>query len=101
MSDAQQFELLRIFLTCNPGCSKSFLMKVLYQSFTKILSYGNISLDKPKVLLMASAGVATINIDGTTKDTALNIPTNQFGKNLAPLKNKIKPSLRNKLSVLK
>ena len=57
------------------------LVKVPYQSLIKILSYGNVSLDKSKVLLMTPTGVAAINIDGTTIHTALNIPTSRFGKN--------------------
>ena len=58
-------EQLHILLTSDASCGKSFLMKVMYQSLTKIFSYRNISLDKPKVLLMAPTGVAAINIDGT------------------------------------
>ena len=94
-------EPLHIFLTGNAGCGKSFLMKVLYQSLNKTLSYGNVSLDKPKVLLIAPTGVAAINIDGTTIHTALNIPVGSFGKNLPPLSDKMKSSLRNKLADLK
>ena len=101
MSDAQPLEPFHIFLTGNAGCGKSFLMKVLHQSLTKILSYGNVSLDKPKVLLMAPTGVAAINIDGTTIHTALNIPINHSGKKLSPLSNKMRSSLRSKLSDLK
>ena len=71
ISYAQPLETLHIFLAGNAGCGKSFLMKVLYQSLTKILSYGIVSLDKPKVLLMAPTAVAAINIDGTTIHTAL------------------------------
>ena len=69
-----------LFLTGNAGCAKSFLMKVFYQSLTKTLSYGNVSVDKPKVLQMAPTGVAPVNIDSTTIHTALNIPTGSFGK---------------------
>ena len=82
MSDAQPLAPLHIFLTGNAGCGKSFLMNVLYQSLTKILSYGNVSLDKPKVLLMTSTGAAAINIDGTTIHIAINRSINQFGKKL-------------------
>ena len=35
------------------------------------MSHGNVSLDKPKVLLIATTGVPAINIDGTTIHTAL------------------------------
>ena len=80
MQDAQPLEPLHIFLTSSAGCGKSFLMKILYQSLTKILSYGNVSLDKPNTLLMAPTGVAAMNIDGATIHTVLNMPINQFGK---------------------
>ena len=83
-------ELIHIFLTGGEGCGKSFLMKLMYQSLTKIFSYGNVLLDKPEVLLMAPTGVAAINIDGTTIHTALNIPVGHFGKNLPSLSDKIR-----------
>ena len=86
MPDAQPLEPLHIFSTGNAACGKSFLMKVLYQPLTKFLSYGNVSLDKPKVLLMAPTGVAAINIDGITIHTTLNIPINQFVKTIINFK---------------
>ena len=97
----QNLEPLYIFLTGNAGCGKSFLMKVLYQSLTKTLSYGSVSVDKPKVLLMAPTGVAAVNIDGTTIHTTLNIPIGSLSKNLPPFGDKMKYSLRNKLLDLK
>ena len=72
-------------------------ISVIDQNF----SYGNVSLDKPKVLLMAPTGVAAINIDGKTIHTALNIPIIQFGKKSSPLSDKMRSSLRSKLSDLK
>ena len=39
----------------------------------KTLSYGKLSVDRPKVLLMAPSGVTAINIEGTTLPSALNI----------------------------
>ena len=81
MPDAQPLERLHIFLTVNAGCGKLFLMKVLYQSLKKILSYENVLLDKPKVLLLTPTSVAAIDINGTTMHTALNIPISQLGKN--------------------
>ena len=65
-ADPLEHEPLHIFLTSNVGCEKSFLMRVIYQSLTKTLSYGNTLVDKPKALLMAPTGVAAINNDGTT-----------------------------------
>ena len=84
--DAQLLEPLHIFLAGSAGCGKWFQVKVPYQSLTKTLSYGNVSLDKSKVLLMTPTGVAAINIDGTTIHTALNIPTSRFEKNFCTSK---------------
>ena len=89
---------MRIFLTGNAGCGKSFLIRVIYQCLTKTLSYGSILVDKPKALLMAPTGVAAINIDGTTIHTAFNIPVGHFGSNLPPLSDKMKSSLRDSLN---
>ena len=94
-------ETLHILLNGDAGCGESFLMKVIHQSLTKIFSYGNVSLDKPKVLPMAPTGVAAINIDGTTEHTALNIPVGHFGKNLSSLSDKMRSTLRNRLADLK
>ena len=87
-------------MTGDADCGKSLLMKVIYQALTKTLSYGNSSVHNPKVLLMAPTGVAAINIDGTTIHTALNIPVGHFGKNLPSLNDKMKSSLRSRLSDL-
>ena len=46
MPDAQTLELLHICLTGNTGCDNSFLMKVFYQSLTKILPCGKFWLYK-------------------------------------------------------
>ena len=59
------------------------------------------SLDKPKFLLMAPIGVATVNIDGTTIHTALNIPAGHFGKNLPSLSDTMRSTLRNRPPDLK
>ena len=50
---------------------------------------------------MAPTDVAPMNIGETTIHTALNIPINQFGKKQPPLSEKMRSSLRNKLSDLK
>ena len=92
---------MRIFLTGNAGCGKSFLIRVIYQYLTKTLSDGSILVVKPKALLMAPASVAAINIDGTTIHTAFNIPVGHLGSKLPPLSDKMKSSLRNRLSELK
>ena len=58
-------------------------------------------MDKPKVLIVATTGVAAVNIDGTTICSALHIPVGYFGRNLPGLIDKMKSSLRNKYSELK
>lgn len=54
---------------------------------------------------MAPTGVAAINTDGATIHiltyNTLNIQLIKFGKKLSPLSDKMKSSLRNKLSNLK
>ena len=99
-SSPVSIDSLHIFITGNAGYGKSFLTKVLSQSLTKTFSYRNSGLEKPKVLLLAPTGVASINIDGTTIHTALQIPVGYFGKNLPSLNDKMRSMLRNKLSEL-
>ena len=76
-------------------------MKFIYQSLTKTLSYGDVVIEKPKVLLMTPTGAADIQVDGTTIHTVLGIPVENFGTKLPPLHVKMKCSLRNHLSDLK
>ena len=92
----KKIKSLHVFLTGNARFGKSFLMKVIYQSLTKTLSYGVAVIEKLKVLLMALTVVAAIQVDGTTIHTALGI-----GTKLSPLYDKMKRSLRNHLSDLK
>lgn len=95
------YDPLYILFPGRAGCGKSFLTKLLYQPLTKALPYINSTLEKPKVLLVAPTGVASINIDGTTIHTALDIPVGHFEKKLPCLNDKMRSSLRNKLSDLK
>ena len=98
---SEKIKPLHVFLTGNAGCGKSFLMKVIYQSLTKTLSYGDVVIEKPKVLVMAPTGDAAIQVDGTTVHTALGIPEGNFEIKLPPLHDKMKCSLRTHLSDLK
>ena len=92
---------LHIFITGGAGTGKSHLIKTIYHSLTKTLSYRAMSLDKPKVLLVAPTGVAAVNIDGTTIHAALGLPVGHFGKKLPRLSDKRRTALRNKLSELR
>ena len=58
-------------------------------------------MDKPKVLLLASTGVAAVSIDGTTIHSTLHKPVRYFERNLPGLIDKMKSSLRYKYSELK
>ena len=53
------------------------------------------------MLLLTPAGVAAINIGGTTIHTGLNIPVWCFEKHLPPLSDKMRSMLRNRLSEVK
>ena len=59
------------------------------------------TLDKPKVLLVAPTGVAAVNIDGTNIHTSSVIPIGRYGKNLPRLNDKKRSALRNKLCELR
>ena len=54
------------------GCNNSVLP--LFQLFIKLLMYKGGHPEKPRILLLAPTGLATINIDGTKIHTALGIP---------------------------
>ena len=51
--------------------------------------------EKPRILLLAPAGVASINVNGTTIHPDLGI---NVGCNLYPLSDRQRAALRNKLS---
>lgn len=67
-------ELLHIYLSGDGRCGKSFFIRIMPQSLTKILSYMSTLLDKSKELLMAPSRVTAINIDDTMLYTALILP---------------------------
>ena len=81
---------LHIFINGKGGCGKSHLLKTLFISLTKTLSYHTEESSKQKVLLLAQTGVAAININGTTIHSALKIPVGRFGKNVPQLIDKLR-----------
>ena len=62
-----------IFLTDGAGVGKSHLIKTIFMSISKLLSFKGGDPEKPRILILAPTGVAAINIDGTTIHTALRI----------------------------
>ena len=87
-----------IFLTGGGGVGKSHLIETVYMSIKKVLTYKGNDLEKPRILLLAPTGVATVNIDRITIHTALQI---NVGGKLYPLNDRQRGSLRNKLSEVK
>ena len=53
-----------IFLTGGAGVDKSHLIKTIFMSISKLLSFKGGDPEKPRILILAPTGVATINIDG-------------------------------------
>ena len=96
-----RIEPLHIFITGGAGTGKSHLIRTIYHSLTKTLSYRATTLDKPKVLLVAPTGVAAVNIDGTTIHSALGLPVGHLKKHLPRLNDKRRTALRNKLCELR
>ena len=75
------------------GCGKSHLIKTVFHAVNKVFLYRSGDPAKPRVLLLAPTGVASININGDTVNSGLHIP--HRGK-LLPLNDANKAELRNK-----
>ena len=84
-----------LFLTGGGGCGKSHLIKTVFQAVSKMFLYHGANPEKPRVLLLAPTGVASININGTTLHSAFGLPCEGP---FYPLHNKTLDSLRNKFS---
>ena len=96
----QNVPSIHLFLTGGGGSGKSHLIKTIYHTATKTFRHGPTNTEKPTVLLMAPTGVAAININGTTINTALAIPK-ESGDNVPPMSDQKRTQLRMALSELK
>ena len=86
---------IHLFITGGAGVGRSHLMKTIYFSVTKTLMYREGNSDKPRVLLLAPAGVAAVNIDGNTIHSGMGFNCKGY---FFPLNDLQTTSLRNKLS---
>ena len=87
-----QVKSVHLFIADVGGCGKSNLLRTIYQAVTKTLMYNCGDPDKPRILLLALTGVATVNIDGTVIHSGLGI--NCKGQ-FYPLNDSRKASLHN------
>ena len=93
-----QITPVHIFLFGSGSTGKSHLVKTIYQVVSKELLYHFKEPDKPRVLLLGPTGISAVNICVTTIHCGHGIKP---GVKLLGLSDKIKASLRNKLSEVK
>ena len=89
-----------LFITGGGGAGKSHLINTIYHTVVKTFRYGDMNPENPTVLLLAPTGVAAINIDGTTINTALAIPK-ITGDTLPTMSDQKRTKMRLSLSQLK
>lgn len=96
----EEVKPINLFITGGAGAGKSHLIKTIYHTVTKTFRHAPMNPELPTVLLMAPTGVAAINIDGTTINTALAIPV-LTGDNVPPMSDQKRTQMRLSLSELK
>ena len=72
----KKVEPIYLFITGGGGAGKSHLIKTIYHTVIKTFRYDGMNPENPTVLLSVPTGVAAVNINGTTINTALAIPKN-------------------------
>lgn len=99
---SQNVEPIYLFITGGGAAGKSHLIKTIYHTVVKTYKYmyAPMNPEKPTVLLAAPTGVAAINIDGTTINTALALPKNT-GDVLPAMSDQKKTQMRLSLCELK
>ena len=90
-----------MFITGDADTGKSHLIKTIFHSILKTFKHGNDDPDQPSVLLKAPTGVAAINIDETTINSALELPGNLFENSVPALSDKFRSLLKAQLSNVK
>ena len=84
-----------LFLSGSAGVGKSHLVKKIHLAVSKLLRYHGTSREKPRVWILAPAGVTSINVSRTTIHSVLNLKCH--GK-LYPLDANTLATLRNRFS---
>ena len=87
-----------IFLPRGAGVGKSHLIKTIFTSIRKLLSFKGGDPEKPRILILAPTEMAVINVDETTIHTSLGINVEH---KLYPLNDRQRGILRNNLSEIK
>ena len=93
-----QINPVHVFLSGSGRTGKSRLVKTIYEVVSKELFYHSKERHKPCVLLLGRIVTSAVNIVGATIHSGLGIKP---GVKLLDLSDKMKASLRNKLSKVK
>ncbi|CAB4038045.1 ATP-dependent DNA helicase PIF1 [Paramuricea clavata] len=93
-------DAINVFVTGGGGAGKSHLIKAIYHTVTKTFRHAPMNPELPSVLLMAPTGVAAININGRTVNTALAIPR-ECGNNVPAMSDQRRTQMRLSLAELK
>ena len=96
--DGVNSETLHIFLSGSEGTGKSHLVKTTYNFVLKTLLFNCKELEKLRVFLLGPTGISAVNIARKTTYSALTIKP---GAKLLGLGDKLKASLRKRLSEVK
>ena len=95
-----QTEPLYLFITGGAGTGKSHTIKEIFHTAVKTFRYTTLNPEMTTVLLVAPKGVAAVNINGTTINSALAIPKD-VGDTLPAMSDQKKAQLRISLAELK
>ena len=93
-------ETINLFITGGAGTGKSHTIKAIFHTAVKTFRHATLKPEMTTVLLVAPTGVAAININGTTINSALAIPKD-VGDTLPAMSDQKKTQLRMSLAELK